>query len=142
MAAQTIALAGIRERALTSRLKPDDPPFLDYLRLRMARRDSEMLIGFFAALDGSLICERTLAEAEGHFLVISAASILRVAVAVGAAKIVLVHNHPSGIARASRSDRLATKELTQRGEALDIVLLDHLIVGGSQIYSMKLKRLM
>lgn len=140
--AQSIALAGIRERALTSRLSPHRPAFLDYLRLRLAKREAEMLVGFFVAADGSFISERTLAESEGHSLAISASAILRVAIALSAAQIVLVHNHPSGLAHPSNADRAATRELIDRAAALDIKLLDHLIVGGSQVFSMERGRVL
>lgn len=134
--AQEIAFAGIHERVTTSQLDPCNPGFLDYLRLNLGGRRAEILIGFFGTEDGRLLCERTLAESEGHALAISAAAVLRAAIAVGAARVVLVHNHPSGLARPSRADEIATKKLSERAAALDIVLLDHLIVGGAQVYSM------
>lgn len=137
VAAQSIALAGIRERALTSRITPENPAFLDYLRLRMAKREAEILLGFFVAADGTLICERTLAESEGHTIEMSAAAILRAAIAVGAASLLLVHNHPSGLARPSKADRAAMRSLNSRAAAVDIGIIDHLIVGGTAVYSMR-----
>jgi DNA repair protein RadC len=137
VAAQAIALAGIRERALTTQVATDDPAFLQYLRLRLAKRQSEILLGFFLSRDAVLLCERTLAESEGHSVNISAAAILRGAIAVGAASVLLVHNHPSGIARPSKADRAAMNNLVARAKAVDINIVDHLIVAGGTIFSMK-----
>lgn len=136
VAAQSIALAGIRERALTSRIDPCEPAFLDYLRLRLANRRAETLLAFFADTAGFLLCERTLVESEGHHIDVSAAAVLRVAIAVGANSFLLVHNHPSGIARPSHADSVAMRALGERAAAVEIGVIDHLIVGGSEVYSM------
>lgn len=141
-AAQEIAFAATRERVLATRLDPRDAGFLDYLRLRMGSRQNEVLLGFFATADDELLCERTLAESDGHALAISAVAVLRAAIAVDAARILIVHNHPSGLARPSKADKRATAELIERGAALDIKVLDHLIVGGTQVYSMHSEQLL
>lgn len=137
IAAQQIAAAGRRETALTSRLDPNDPRFLDYLRLRMADRKTEILLGFFATQNANMLSERTLASSEGHQITISAAAILREAIVVAATSLLLVHNHPSGVARPGRADELAMDELTKRAAAVDIRIIDHLIVGGQAIFSMQ-----
>jgi DNA repair protein RadC len=48
----------------------------------------------------------------------------------GSAGILLAHNHPSGDATPSRSDCLATRRLASAAEALDCVILDHLVFAG------------
>lgn len=45
-----------------------------------------------------------------------------------ACSIILAHNHPSGNRRASQADIDLTKKLIRAGEALDITVLDHLIL--------------
>jgi DNA repair protein RadC len=142
VAAQKIAFAAARERVASTNLEPTSHAFLNYLRLSLGGRKSEVLVAFFANADGTLICERTLAESEGHALQISAAAILRAAVSAGAAHVLLVHNHPSGLAVPSQADRVATQTLIERATALDIRVLDHLIVGGADIYSMQQGRLL
>lgn len=137
VAAQSIALAAIRERAITTQLTPHAPAFLDYLRLRLAARETEILLGYFGAADGTFMCERALAESDGGSIAISAVAILRVAITAGAAQVILVHNHPSGLAYPSEADRVATRQIMERAKALDISLIDHLIVGGSRIHSMQ-----
>ncbi|MBL6865610.1 MAG: DNA repair protein RadC [Flavobacteriales bacterium] len=57
------------------------------------------------------------------------------ALAMGAAAIVAVHNHPSGNRRPSRADRELTKNLHWAGKMLDCPLLDHLIVAGDDYFS-------
>lgn len=50
------------------------------------------------------------------------------ALAFGAVAVVIAHNHPSGDPRPSVADREATRLLARALEALDMRLLDHLVV--------------
>ena len=49
----------------------------------------------------------------------------------GSSGIVLAHNHPGGNAAPSESDCRATRRLASATEALDCVILDHLIFAGT-----------
>ncbi len=53
----------------------------------------------------------------------------------GAAAVVFAHNHPSGSITPSSSDRAVTKKLETALAAIDVDLLDHIIVGGEDYYS-------
>ena len=53
----------------------------------------------------------------------------------GAVGCILAHNHPSGSLKPSRSDKEITKKLQNAGMALDIKVLDHLIVAGNSYVS-------
>ena len=46
-----------------------------------------------------------------------------------AAAIVLAHNHPSGVAEPSKSDKMITHKLQQALNLIDVRLLDHFIIG-------------
>ncbi|MGB6976703.1 MAG: DNA repair protein RadC [Gammaproteobacteria bacterium] len=52
-----------------------------------------------------------------------------------AAAIIFAHNHPSGKAQASESDKQLTKQLQQALALLDIRVLDHIIIGEGEILS-------
>lgn len=51
------------------------------------------------------------------------------ALRLGAAAVVVVHNHPSGDPTPSREDRDVTRRLDQAGELLGVPLLDHVVIG-------------
>jgi len=55
----------------------------------------------------------------------------------GSAGLVIAHNHPSGDARPSESDRRATRRLASAAEALHCTLLDHLVFGGDDCTSFR-----
>lgn len=54
-----------------------------------------------------------------------------------AVHIILLHNHPSGIATPSQSDKNVTNRVRQCGELLGIELSDHIIIGDNEYYSFK-----
>ena len=55
--------------------------------------------------------------------------VVKQALARNAAAVILAHNHPSGVAEPSDSDRLITQRIRAALELVDIRLLDHFIVG-------------
>ena len=57
------------------------------------------------------------------------------ALALRAAALVLIHNHPSGNPRPSAADRRLTENLKRAGELLDLPVLDHVIVAQEQYFS-------
>jgi len=50
------------------------------------------------------------------------------ALAYGASGVILVHNHPSGVADPSDADIAVTRQLLSAGEILGVSLLDHVII--------------
>jgi len=61
--------------------------------------------------------------------------VFRRALTVRAAALVLVHNHPSGNPSPSAADRRLTDSLCAAGKALDLPVLDHVIVAGTRHFS-------
>ena len=55
--------------------------------------------------------------------------VVRRALHHNAAAIVLAHNHPSGVAEPSQSDKMITNKLMQALELIDVRVLDHFIIG-------------
>ena len=55
--------------------------------------------------------------------------VVKEALSVNAAAVILAHNHPSGVAEPSQADERITLRLKSALELVDIRLLDHLIVG-------------
>ena len=61
--------------------------------------------------------------------------VLKKALELGAVGIVLAHNHPSGTLQPSTADKQITEKLKVASEALDIKILDHLILARQQYLS-------
>ena len=62
--------------------------------------------------------------------------IIETALAANATMVVLAHNHPGGVAIPSAEDIYSTRHLAQVLGALDILLLDHVVVADNQAVSM------
>lgn len=55
----------------------------------------------------------------------------------GSAGVILAHNHPSGDPVPSALDRQITRRLALAGEAIDLAVLDHLVIAGKHCSSMR-----
>lgn len=75
---------------------------------------------FFGTLDAAAVYPRVVVEKALQY---------------HAAAVILTHNHPSGVAEASIADKQITKKLIQALKLIDIRVLDHVIVAGSECYS-------
>lgn len=74
----------------------------------------------------------------GHnFVNIGIKDILTEAVKANAPKLILVHNHPSGISTPSKQDIEITIKLEQATKILGIQLLDHIVIGHMEYTSIK-----
>ena len=62
--------------------------------------------------------------------------VVKEALAVNAAAVILAHNHPSGVAEPSQADERITRRLKAALELVDIRLLDHLIIGDGRATSL------
>lgn len=64
--------------------------------------------------------------------------IFKIAILSGACYIMLFHTHTSGEVEPSRDDIRATQKIRKAGEMLDVLLMDHIIVGEKgKYYSFK-----
>jgi len=62
--------------------------------------------------------------------------VVKEALAINAAAVILAHNHPSGVAEPSQADERITLRLKSALELVDIRLLDHLIIGDGRATSL------
>ena len=62
--------------------------------------------------------------------------VVRAAIRLNAAAVVLSHNHPSGSPTPSQADGVLTRTLKSTLDLIDVRVLDHIIVAGTQSASM------
>lgn len=102
---------------------------MKFLALELARDKNEVFCVAYLTQRHALI------EFERVFMgTISGASvhprvIVQKALECNAAAVVLAHNHPSGVAEPSQSDRLITNRLRDALELIDVRVIDHIVVG-------------
>ena len=61
--------------------------------------------------------------------------VVKAALRANAAAVIFSHNHPSGVAEPSQSDKLLTEALKSALSLVDVRVLDHFIVAGTSIIS-------
>lgn len=61
--------------------------------------------------------------------------VVKRALKLNAAAVILAHNHPTGIAEPSQADEMITARVRDALALVDIRVLDHLIVGGTTVTS-------
>lgn len=76
---------------------------------------------------------------EGRFdsMDIDITKIVRIAVKCNASLVVLAHNHPSGIAKASNADIVTTQAIERALTMAGVKLLDHIITAGGKCVSIR-----
>lgn len=63
--------------------------------------------------------------------------IIKHALLSGASAIIMIHNHPSGCLRPSDADIRITRTIAEIAKNLDILVHDHIIIGGDKWFSFR-----
>ena len=130
-AAQALLLGRVRGREVMS-----SPGVVrDFLRVRLGALEHEVFA--VVHLDAQ---NRVLEYVEMFRGTVTQTSvypreIVKEALARNSAAVLLVHNHPSGVAQPSRADEALTTTLKAALALVDVRVLDHLIVAGPEILS-------
>ncbi len=105
---------------------------------RIANAAEERLHGVFFDASGEYIGDETLATGTRDLAYTRARDLFARALAANASAVIIAHNHPSGLCYPSPDDIRATNRIRSIGGALDVELLDHLIITRDQAYSMRM----
>ena len=110
---------------------------LDYLRADMAHMTTERVRVIHLNARNMLIRDEVMAEGSIDQAVIHVREVIRRAIDLGSAAIILVHNHPSGDPQPSRADIALTRDIADAGRKLGIAVHDHIIIGAQGHSSMR-----
>jgi DNA repair protein RadC len=102
----------------------------DYLR----GADREHFVSLYFNSARSLIGIHTVSVGTLNASLVHAREVFKVACIIGAASIIVSHNHPSGSVEPSREDIEITRQLVKAGKILGIPVDDHVIVTGDGSY--------
>ncbi|MDT7934064.1 MAG: DNA repair protein RadC [Sphingomonadaceae bacterium] len=103
---------------------------IGYLRVALAGATEEQLRVLFLNARNELLRDELAFPGSATGVAIRPRPILKRALELGATAIILVHNHPSGDPTPSDEDVRATSALAAAAGPLEIVVHDHIIVGG------------
>lgn len=108
----------------------------DYLRLKLGTLEHEVFAVIHLDAQHRVIEYVEMFRGTVTQTSVYPREVMKEALAHNSAALILVHNHPSSTATPSRADEALTKQLKQALSMVDVKVLDHLIVGGAEIYSM------
>ena len=93
---------------------------------------------FLLCLDAKckMLCCRELGDGDANSAGLSVRKVVETALGVNSSSVVLAHNHPSGLAIPSAEDVLTTRQLAMALQAVDVQLVDHIIVADGDYVSM------
>ena len=83
-----------------------------------------------------VLCCRELTEGSVTSANVSVRKVVETALSVNASSVVLAHNHPSGLAIPSAEDVQTTRRVAAALEAVEVTLVDHLIVADEDYVSL------
>lgn len=100
-----------------------------YLQQLLRGRANEVFVGLFLDNQHRLLACEELFHGTVNGAVIHPREVVRRALALNAAAMIISHNHPSGDPRPSQADRDVTCQLTASLALVDVRLLDHIVIG-------------
>jgi DNA repair protein RadC len=106
-----------------------------YLQLLLMHKAHESFLVLFLDVKNRLICAEELFRGTLSQASVYPREVVKAALGHNAASVMLAHNHPSGTMEPSSADLSLTNTLKQALDLVDIRVLDHFIVAGSQVYS-------
>ncbi len=107
----------------------------DYLRLTLQSKQHEVFVGIFLDAQHRVIEVEELSSGTLTQTSVYPREVVKRALYHNAAAVIFAHNHPSGVAEASRADEDLTRVLKQALKLIDVSVLDHFIVGASGVLS-------
>jgi DNA repair protein RadC len=100
-----------------------------YLVSRLREQSQEVFLGLFLDRQLRLIAAEELARGSLSEATVYPREVVRAALRLSAAAVIVAHNHPSGASEPSAADRQLTIRLKAALETVDVRLVDHFVIG-------------
>ena len=114
---------------------------IDYLSTDMAHLTVERVRVLYLDTKNRLVQDHHVGDGSIDEASIHPREVIRRGLDLGAAALILVHNHPSGNPEPSRADIAVTLKIAEAGRLLGIAVRDHVIIGQGRYVSLKAKGL-
>ncbi|GIX23261.1 MAG: hypothetical protein KatS3mg122_0492 [Caldimonas sp.] len=138
--AELVAVLELARRALAqvlhSRPVFESPTQVkDYLRLKLADLPHEVFAVLFLDAQHRLLTMEELFRGTLTQTSVYPREVVKRALALNAAAVMLAHNHPSGVAEPSKADEYLTRTLQSALGLVDVRVLDHFVVAREHVVS-------
>ena len=132
---QEAAREFLKEKIVDKPVYKSAQEMFDYLYHSMRDLKKEVFKVIYLNSRSQIIDTADLFEGTVSSSAVSPREVMEGAIKSNAASIIFVHNHPSGNAEPSRSDKQLTKDLVYAGSIMQIKVLDHLVIGNDRYFS-------
>jgi DNA repair protein RadC len=132
---QDVSRRFLKEKMMNKPYCHSSKEVFDYLyhTLRDLRREKFKVL--FLDAKNQILKEETVFEGTVDSSAVYPREIMKKALGCDASSLIFVHNHPSGDAEPSASDREITKELVFAANVMQLKVLDHIIIGNNCYFS-------
>ncbi len=127
----------LREEAMASPQLSSTKALLQYCMVSLGGLKDERFDVIYLDAQNRIIRTEVIQEGIVNQAVVYPRKILENALKHKASAVILVHNHPSGHLKPSEADIRLTRTLQDTARALDILVHDHIIVGGNRYFSFR-----
>ena len=139
--AQLQAVLEMARRHLAERLRRDSAlespqAVRDYLKAQLRHEPHEVFGCLFLDTRHRVLAFEALFQGSIDGASVYPRQVVKRALAHNAAALILVHNHPSGVAEPSQADRLLTQRLKEALGLIEVRVLDHFVVGDGEPQSL------
>ncbi len=130
-----LKIAGLAARRMARSEVSENPvlgswqALIDYLAIDMAHLHHERVRVLYLNTRNRLLLDHLVSEGTIDEAAIHPREVIRRGLDLGAAALILVHNHPSGNPEPSRADIDMTNRIAEAGRLLGIALHDHVVIG-------------
>ena len=128
IAAAAICKRWMKEEILGCAYTENTADVLDFLSASMRDTKEESFKALLLNKAGVILSVGDLSTGTVDQAAVYPREVIKRALEVGASCVILVHNHPSGNSEPSRFDLETSKKLSNACAAVDITVLDHLII--------------
>ena len=135
MAARELVRRALAETMCERDMLASPAAVRDYLRIMLAQRDHEVFMVLFLDAQNRVIAPEEMFRGTLTQTSVYPREVVKRALSLNAAAVILAHNHPSGVAEPSRADEFLTESLRSALALVDIRVLDHIVIAGSNATS-------
>lgn len=107
----------------------------DFLSLKLGMLDHEVFVVIFLDKRHRVISYNEMFRGTIDGASVHPREVVKEALKLNAAAVILKHPHPSGVAEPSQADELITNRLKEALSLIDVRILDHIIVAGGDTTS-------
>lgn len=107
----------------------------DHLRLEIGMLEHEVFCVLFLDAQHRIIALKQMFRGTVTQTSVYPREVVKEALSLNAAAVILAHNHPSGAVEPSRADEYLTQTLKTALVLVDVRVLDHLVVAGADVCS-------